>query len=192
MRLTHTLSALALAGGLFASSLTLAAPVKYEVDPTHSFVTFSISHLGFSFLQGRFNELSGELSYDADNPSASRIEMEVKTASIDSNHAERDRHLRGSDFLNVARFPTATFVTTGFEPRGEDGVLKGDLTLHGVTRPIRIEVEFVGAGTDPWGGQRRGYNGRTSIKRSDFGMTYNLGPDADAMDLHFVIEGVRK
>lgn len=191
MRMTRPLIAFALAGSLFASN-AMAAPETYEIDPTHSFINFSISHLGFSFLQGRFNDISGSFVYDADNPRANSITVEVKTASIDSNHAERDKHLRGKDFLNVDKYPTATFKTTSFEPKGEDGVLTGDLTLHGVTKPITIDVTFVGAGKDPWGGYRRGYSGKTTIKRSDWGMTYDLGPAAETVDLEFVIEGIRE
>ncbi len=192
MRISRTLTAFALAGSLLVSTAAIAAPEKYTVDPTHSFVLFSVSHLGFSFVEGRFNELSGSFVYDPDNPAASKIDMEVKTASIDSNHAERDRHLRNADFLNVDRYPTATFTTTGFEPNGDNGVLKGNLTLHGVTKPIEVAVEFVGAGQDPWGGYRRGYVGTTTIKRSDFNMNFNLGPAADTVTLRFVIEGIRQ
>lgn len=192
MRISRTLTAFALAGSLLVSTAAIAAPEKYTVDPTHSFVLFSVSHLGFSFVEGRFNELSGSFVYDPDNPAASKIDMEVKTASIDTNHAERDRHLRNADFLNVDRYPTATFTTTGFEPNGDNGVLKGNLTLHGVTKPIEVAVEFVGAGQDPWGGYRRGYVGTTTIKRSDFNMNFNLGPAADTVTLRFVIEGIRQ
>lgn len=191
MRAYRSLTALALAGSLSASPVVLAKE-SYRVDPTHSFVTFSISHLGYSLLQGRFNELSGDFVYDADNPAANAITMEVNTASIDSNHAERDKHLRSKDFLNVSKHPVASFKTTGFKPNGDDGVLSGELTLHGVTRPVDVDVQLVGAGEDPWGGFRRGYSGRTTIKRSDFGMDYNLGPAAESMDLHFVVEGVRQ
>ena len=192
MRLHRSLTTLALAGGLFAATNALAAPETYKVDETHSFVNFSISHLGYSFLKGRFNDLAGSFVYDADKPETNAITMEVKTASIDSNHAERDKHLRGKDFLNVDKYPIATFKTTAFQPNGDHGVLIGDLTLHGVTKPIKVDVTFVGAGKDPWGGYRRGYTGKTTIKRSDWGMTYNLGQAAETMELEFVIEGIRQ
>lgn len=192
MHIHRTLISLTLAGSLLGAGNALAAPEQYKVDETHSFVNFSISHLGFSYLKGRFNDLSGEFIYDAETPANNTITMEVKTASIDSNHAERDKHLRGKDFLNVDKYPVATFKTTSFEPKGEDGVLTGDLTLHGVTKPIEVDVNFVGAGQDPWGGYRRGYTGSTTIKRSDWGMSYNLGPAAETMKLTFVIEGVRQ
>ncbi|RFA30751.1 hypothetical protein CAI21_04380 [Alkalilimnicola ehrlichii] len=192
MRKTQLFSALALAGGLALSNSAFAEVKEYKVDPTHSFVMFSISHLGFSFVEGRFNELSGEFTYDSDNPANSDITMRVNTASIDSNHAERDRHLRASDYLHVSRHPEATFTTTRFEPNGDDGILHGDLTLYGTTQPIEVDVKFVGAGEDPWGGYRRGYVGTTTITLSDFGMNFQLGPDAETTDLRFVIEGIRQ
>lgn len=182
-----------LLGLAFAFPATgVVAAENYKIDPSHSFVMFKISHLGFSVLHGRFNELSGDFTYDPDDPANSRIRVEVKTASVDSNWAERDKHLRGSDFLDVDRYPTATFETTSFSMDGDSGTLKGDLTLHGTTRPITVAVEQVGAGKDPWGGFRRGFTGMTEIRRSDFGIDYNLGPQAEVMELHFVIEGVRE
>jgi len=192
MRLTRTLSALALSASVLFSANAFAAPEQYKLDPTHSFIEFSISHLGFSVLKGRFNDISGSFSYDPEKPAASTVEVTVKTASIDSNHAERDKHLRNKDFLDVEKYPQATFKSTGFEPKGDDGVLTGDLTLHGVTKPITVDVKFVGAGKDPWGGYRRGYVGTTTIKRADFGMTYNLGPAAETMELQFFLEGIRQ
>lgn len=192
MRTTRTLTALSLAAAIGFAPAAFAAPEKYEVDPTHSFVEFSISHMGFSMLKGRFNEMSGNFVVDADKPATNAITMEVKTPSIDSNHAERDKHLRSGDYLNVKKHGVATFKTTSFEPKGQDGVLKGDLTLFGVTKPISVDVQFVGAGDDPWGGYRRGYAGTTTIKPADFGAKWNLGPAAETVKLEFNIEGVRK
>lgn len=171
----------------------MALADTFKLDPTHSFVEFSISHLGFSLLQGRFNEMEGQFTYDPKNPGKSSIEMTVQTGSIDSNHAERDKHLRSDDFFNVAKYPTSTFKSTSFKELGNNkAVLKGDLTMLGTTKPITVDVEFIGAGDDPWGGYRRGYVGKTTIKRSDFGMSYNLGPAAETADLFFVVEGVRQ
>lgn len=192
MNISRGLTAAVVAAALFGSGNALAAPESFVVDETHSFVDFSISHLGFSYLKGRFNELSGSFVFDAEKPESNAITMEVKTASIDSNHAERDRHLRGKDFLNVAKYPTASFKTTGFEADGENGVLMGDLTLYGNTKPIKIDITFIGAGQDPWGGYRRGYSGKTTIAPRDWGMKYDLGPAAETMELEFIIEGVRQ
>lgn len=192
MKTKPLFSGILLAAAVFASSSALAAPENYVVDETHSFVNFKISHLGFSYLMGRFNDLSGHFVFDAEKPETNTITMEVKTASIDSNHAERDRHLRSKDFLNVSKYPTASFKTSAFEADGDNGVLYGDLTLYGQTKPIKVDITFVGAGQDPWGGYRRGYTGKTTISPRDWGMKYELGPTAESMELEFVIEGVRQ
>lgn len=181
------------AAGLWTIPWNANAEVeRYALDPGHSFVTFSISHLGYSMLQGRFNDLEGSFEYDTENPAGSSIKVVIKTASVDTNHAERDKHLRDADFLNVDTFPEASFESTSFVEDGDTGVLTGSLTLHGVTRPIDVDVTFVGAGEDPWGGYRRGYIGRTTLRRSDFDMSYDLGPAAEEMTLEFNIEGIRQ
>ena len=172
-----------------------AAPLQadeYRIDPSHSFVTFTISHLGYSVLHGRFNTLNGAFDHDPAAPEKSRIHVEVATASVDTNHAERDKHLRGGDFLAVDTFPTATFESSAVTMRGESGTLKGKLTLHGVTRDVTMPITHVGAGKDPWGGYRSGWSGRLTIKRSDYGISYNLGPAAAEMTLGLFIEGIRK
>ena len=182
------------AAALAAFTLGFAgnAPAEiYKVDPTHSFVTFEISHLGFSLLQGRFNRLEGQFSYDAAKPSESAISVKVDVASVDTNHAERDKHLR-EKYLGVKDYPEATFTSSKFVEDGSKGTLEGMLTLHGVTKPITVALDFIGAGDDPWGGYRRGYVGTTAIKRSDFGMTQSLGPQGDTVTLKFVIEGIRE
>ena len=179
--------------GLWSMPWIASAEVEsYTLDPGHSFVTFSISHLGYSMLQGRFNDLEGSFEYDTENPGSSSIKVVIKTASVDTNHAERDKHLRDADFLNVEMFPEASFESTSFVEDGDTGVLTGNLTLHGVTKPIDVDVTLVGAGKDPWGGYRRGYIGRTTLRRSDFDMSYDLGPAAEEMALEFNIEGIRQ
>jgi polyisoprenoid-binding protein YceI len=166
---------------------------EYVIDTEHSFINFRISHLGIAWVHGRFNTFEGAFRYDADNPGASNVEVTINTASIDSNHAERDRHLRSDDFLDVARFPTASFVATGLESTGDNtGTLSGELTLHGVTQPVTIEVEYGGAGSDPWGGYRRGFEGRTRFALADFGIDYDLGPAAREVELTLLIEGIRQ
>ncbi|MEG3639979.1 YceI family protein [Magnetococcus sp. PR-3] len=180
------------------TSFLLAAlpnPLKaaeFQIDPSHSFVEFSIKHLGYSVLKGRFNTLSGSFSYDEKSPNASKISVKVETGSIDSNHAERDKHLRGTDFLSVGSFPVARFVSTAIQEK--DGVAKvdGQLTLHGVTRPVSFDAKLIGAGSDPWGGYRRGYEGALTITRSDYGMDYNLGPASTSLTLGLFIEGIRQ
>lgn len=165
---------------------------SYELDPGHSSVNFRISHLGISAVVGRFNELSGKFTYNPGNPSQGSIEAVVKTASIDTNHAERDKHLRSKDFLNVDAHPEAKFVSTGITVSERGLEVKGDLTLNGVTRPILIVGREIGAGLDPWGGYRRGFEGSTSIALADYGINYDLGQASKSMVLVFILEGIRK
>ena len=180
---------------VLASGTSVASAEDYVIDTqgAHAFIQFKIAHLGYSWLLGRFNEFEGQFSYDEKNPSASTVDVTIKTASLDSNHAERDKHLRSDDFLHVDKYPEAKFVSTGFT-QGKDGtgVLKGNLTLRGVTKPLEIDVEFIGAGDDPWGGYRRGFEGLTKIVLKDFGIPYDLGPAAREAELFLSIEGIRK
>jgi polyisoprenoid-binding protein YceI len=171
----------------------MASSYVIDTEGGHAYIQFRISHLGYSWLVGRFNRFSGAFSYDKKNPSESTISVVIETASIDSNHAERDKHLRDEDILNVRRFPEARFVSRSFTER-EDGtaLLKGDLTLRGITRSIDIEVEHVGAGSDPWGGYRRGFTGKAKLVLADFGITKYLGESAKEMELMLGIEGIRK
>lgn len=169
-----------------------AADYVIDTKGAHAFIQFRIQHLGYSWLYGRFNDFDGTFSYDERNPAAARVEVNIRTASIDSNHAERDKHLRGKDFLDVGKHPTAKFVSTGFEDKGNGkAVLKGTLTLHGVTRPVTIDVEHIGAGADPWGGQRRGFFGTTRLVLKDFGIDYDLGPASREVYLDLSVEGVK-
>ena len=184
-------------GAVFAAlTLTFSAgavhAADYRIDSGHSFVQFKISHIGVSWMIGTFETVSGSFTFDSEaGPESQSISVEIDTASVDTNHAERDKHLRSADFLNVDEYPTATFVSTGYEGDGEAGVMTGDLTLHGVTKPIAIEVTKVGEGKDPWGGYRAGFEGSVTIARKDFGMGYNLGPASETMDLTLFIEGIR-
>lgn len=166
----------------------VASAAQYSVDPTHTFITFRVQHLGVSWLNGRFNDISGTFDYDASNESASQVEMHVKTASVDSNHAERDKHLRSDDFLDVDKYPTASFKSSSFDGKS----LKGELTLHGITKSIVIDVAKIGEGKDPWGGYRAGFVGTHNLKRSDFGISYNLGPAAEVVEMQFNVEGILK
>ena len=183
----------ALAAAVLAFTAPAAEAADYAIDAAHSFVQFKISHVGVSWMIGTFEKVSGSFTYDPEaGPEAQSIAVEIDTASVDTNHAERDKHLRSSDFLSVEEFPTATFVSTGYEGDAEGGVMTGDLTLHGVTMPVAIAVTRVGEGKDPWGGYRAGFEGSVTIVRKDYGMGYNLGPASETMELSLFIEGVRR
>lgn len=168
---------------------------NYVIDTknAHAFIEFRIQHLGFSWMVGRFNDFDGTFSYDEKNPAAAKVDVNIRPASVDTNFAERDKHLRSKDFLDVDKYPTAKFVSNSYEAKGGNkGALKGNLTLHGVTRPVVIEVTHVGAGTDPWGGYRRGFSGATTLTLKDFGIDYDLGPSARTVELFLSVEGVRQ
>jgi polyisoprenoid-binding protein YceI len=194
MRTTHKrLTALGFCTALLLP--TLAAADRYAIDTegAHAFVQFRIKHLGYSWLYGRFNDFSGEFTYDLDDPSESKVQVTIKTASIDSNHAERDKHLRGADFLDVDQYPEARFVSTSYKETGiNKAELKGDLTLHGTTKPVTIDVQKIGSGPDPWGGYRMGFEGTTEIALKDFGIDYNLGPASANVELTLSVEGIRQ
>lgn len=172
---------------------TQAADYVIDTKGAHAYVQFRIKHLGYSWLVGRFNTFAGEFSYDDNNPAASRVSVTIDTASIDSNHAERDKHLRGDEFLDVKRFPQARFVGTGYRELTDGRAeLKGELTLRGVTKPITIAVESIGHGPDPWGGYRRGFSGSVELTLKDFGIVRDLGPASRTLELSLGVEGIRK
>ena len=178
---------------LLISPSLFSADYLIDTKDAHAFIQFRISHLGYSYVLGRFDNFSGNFSYDEDDPDASKVEVVVQTASIDTNHAERDKHLRSDKFLDVDRYPEARFTSISYaeQPDG-NALLQGDLTLHGVTRPITIQAKQIGAGMDPWGGYRRGFEGHTSLRLKDFGIDYNLGPTATEVQLDLVVEGIRQ
>ena len=174
------------------SSSIIADDYVIDKKGMHASIQFKISHLGYSWLWGRFNDFDGHFSYDKNKPEASKIEVIINTSSIDSNHAERDKHLRGKDFLQVDKFPQAKFISTSFK-QNKDGssMLKGNLTLHGVTKEIIINIVHLGEGSDPWGGYRVGFEGVSRISLADFNITKNLGPASKELDLIFSIEGIK-
>lgn len=190
--LKKTFAALVLGSMVFAGQ---AAAADYVIDREgqHAFVNFKASHLGYSWLWGTFKDFEGSFSFDAAQPEASKVKVTLKTASLDSNHAERDKHLRSADFLNVSKHPTATFESTSVKSTGEGTAdIEGDLTLNGVTRPVVIAARFIGEGEDPWGGYRAGFEGTTTLTLKDFDIKMDLGPATQTVDLIISVEGVRQ
>jgi len=185
-------------GSLFAILLLAYPPLwasDYVIDTqeAHAFIQFKIPHLGYSWLLGRFNDFQGHFSYDPKHPERASVEVVVQTASLDSNHAERDKHLRGRKYLDVRHYPEARFVSTSYHETADgSGELQGQLTLKGVTRPITITTRQIGAGMDPWGGYRRGFEGHTQLRLADFGIdTRSLGPASELLELGLYVEGIR-
>jgi polyisoprenoid-binding protein YceI len=195
MRVSYV-SAIIAAGALVAFAANTASAANYVIDTkgNHASINFRIKHLGFSWLTGRFDRFTGTFSYDEANPEASKINVEIDAASINSNHAERDKHLRDKKFLDAASFPKASFQSTSVKSTGDGKAdVAGKLTLHGVTKEIVIATEYVGGGDDPWGGHRQGFTGTTTLALEDFGIdTKHLGPASKTVELTLHIEGVRK
>lgn len=190
--LKKTLTALALGTALLGAGQAMAADYVIDKEGQHAFVTFKISHLGYSWLYGTFKDFDGSFSFDEKAPEASKVSVNLKTGSLDSNHAERDKHLRSKDFLNVDKNPTATFTSTSVKSTGTGTAdITGDLTLNGVTKPVVIAAKFLGQGNDPWGGYRAGFEGSTTLELKDFNIK-GPGPASQEAELIISVEGVRK
>ena len=179
---------------LSVSGLAVSAPVDYVVDTKgmQASINFKIQHLGYSWLTGRFNQFSGEYQYDDENLANSKVNVTIDTKSVSTNHAERDKHLRGGEFLNVDKYPESTFVSTSISGTDENMQIKGNFTLNGVTKAVTIQAHKIGEGKDPWGGYRSGFSGTTEIKLADYNITKNLGPASTSVLLELHIEGTKK
>ena len=189
------IACLALLALLLAVSVQAAEHYVIDTAKQHAFIQFRVQHLGFSWLSGRFNRFAGTFDYDEKNVAANKVALTIDMASIDSNYAERDKHLRGEDFFDVENFPEARFKSTHYTDLGQGkGRLEGELSLHGTRKMIVIDVEQVGAGKDPWGGFRRGFEGRTTLHLSDYNLAKAamLGPAAENVELLLSIEGIRQ
>ena len=176
---------------LLLAPIANAADYVIDTKGAHASINFKIKHLGYSWLTGRFDKFSGDFSYDEKNVSASKIKVNVDVTSLNSNHAERDKHLKNEDFLDADKFSTATFTSTSVTDKGNGKLtIVGDLELHGVKKSITIDAEKIGEGKDPWGGYRSGFSGTTSLSLADFGITV-VGPSTHAI-MYLHIEGIRK
>jgi polyisoprenoid-binding protein YceI len=155
----------------------------YQIDPAHSGAHFTVRHMMVTNVHGSFRTIKGTVEFDPENPAASTIEAEIDAASISTNEDQRDAHLRSGDFLDVEKFPTIGFRSTRIEAAGEgEWKVTGDLTIHGVTRPVVLQVEGPEPESkDPWGNLRTGASARTKIKRSDFGLTWNAALEAGGL-----------
>ena len=147
--------------------------MAWNIDATHSHATFAVRHMVVSTVKGKFNVLRGTLNLDEANPASSWIEAEVDAASIDTGEANRDKHLRSPDFFDVEKYPKITFKSTKVEPVGDNEYkVTGDLTMHGVTRPVVFSVEHSGEVKDPYGFRRAGFSAKTKISRKEWGLTW--------------------
>jgi len=193
MKLPTLTTSLLIAGLTFGSTAVIADDYVIDTKGAHASIKFRVQHLGYSWLYGRFNEFGGTFSYDEKQPEKASVAVTIKTSSVDSNHAERDKHLRSDDFLHVDKYPEAKFISTEYtQDSNGKGVLKGNLTLNGVTKPVKIDVQFIGAGKDPWGGYRAGFEGTTSFAMADFGIMKDLGPKSKDVEMILSVEGIKQ
>lgn len=190
-----TLKSICLITFLSLIGVAQANAAEYMIDKKgmHASIQFKIQHLGYSWLWGRFNDFEGSFNYDTDKPNDSNIEVTINTKSVDSNHAERDKHIRSDDFLDVSKFPEAKFISKSVTINDDGtGVVEGMFTLKDVSRPMTISISKVGEGKDPWGGYRVGFSGTTSFALKDYNIMKDLGPASQNVTLIFSIEGVKK
>lgn len=147
---------------------------EYTLDVAHSRLGFVARHAMVTKVRGAFNEFDGKATIDGQNPENSSASVTIQGASIDTRNAQRDEHLRGNDFLDLATYPTITFVSTAIRHLGgAEFEVDGDLTIRGVTKPITLPLEFTGAAKDPFGNDRVGFEGSVTINRKDYGVTWN-------------------
>lgn len=172
---------------------TVSAADHYNIDTAHSYVLFRVKHLEIGYSYGRFNGLTGTMEFDESSPSNSAVTLQLEAKNVDTFVTKRDDHLRSADFFHVEKHPFIRFQSRSFEKVGDDTYrVTGDLTLLGRTRTISAEALQTGAGQDPWGNYRRGFETRFSINRSDFGMDYMLSGVSDQVDITVSIEVIRK
>jgi polyisoprenoid-binding protein YceI len=170
---------------------------KWSVDKAHSGIHFVVRHMLISRVRGRFPDWTGTILADEQKPEASSVEVRIQAASIDTEEPKRDAHLRSADFFDVERHPEIVFRSTAVELRGEELRLTGELTMHGVTRTVRLDGERLGRGKDPWGGERMGFTARTSVDRREFGLTWNQALETggvlvgDKVDIELEVEAVK-
>lgn len=204
MHLSTRIPAVLLAGGALLAATapsssssstptTASAPAggAYDVDGGHSGVLFRIGHLGVSYFHGRFNAISGSYVLAAEDPGKSSVTIEIDTASVDTASERRDRHIKSPDFLNVQQYPKATFTSTSVRKKSDEVfAVTGDLSLHGETKEVTVEMTLTGEAETAMG-QRSGFEGELTIRRSDFGMTGMLDSLGDEVVLTIFVEGTR-
>ena len=173
----RTLVSAALTFGLATSGLAQSA--RWEIDPAHSNASFTVRHMMVSNVRGEFAKLNGGVDVVGDDPTTAKVAVTIDAASISTHEPKRDAHLRSADFFDVEKFPTMSFVSTGVSKvDGGNFTVKGDLTLHGVTKPVELAAEFLGRAKDPWGGERAGFSAKGTINRKDFGLLWNRALEA--------------
>lgn len=156
----------------------------YSLDPDHTQVAFTVNHLGFNAYHGLFGGITGTLDLDPKRPDAAKLEVEVPMTGLVTTSAALTEHLNKPDFFDSAKFPSAKFVATSITTSGTSATITGNLTLHGVTRPVTLDARFIGAGPSPMGNKETiGFEASTTVKRSDFGISYGIPLVTDEVEL---------
>ena len=185
MHLARLIAVMAIAVASFMGGAARAAD-KYALDPTHTFVVFKITDLGYAHVVGWFTAVAGQLTFDPADVTKSALNVTIKTASIDTHFPQRNKDLMSPDFLNVAEFPEMTFKSTSIEKTGDKtGKVTGELTLVGVTKPLTMDVTFTKVAPNPFHNNTptAGFEAHTVIKRSDFGMKAEIPNVGDEVDI---------
>ena len=164
------------------------AEYVFDKPGQHVFITFKASHLGFSYILGHFEDFNGTFVYDPDKPEDSIVHVTIDVKSLDTDHAERDKHLRGSGYFDVETYPSITFASSSYAGSTTSGILTGELNLRGVSKTIAIDVSKIGEGDDPWGGYRSGFEGSVILDAGSYGLPAWIGD----VEVYLVVEGVRQ
>ncbi len=185
----------AIAAAVLSISAVAPAADTYKVDNIHSTVLFRVKHMEASYAYGRFNEVAGTFSIDEQDPAKSTLDFQVTADSLDTNSAKRDQHLKSPDFFNAKEFPKITFKSKDVKKVGKDAYeVLGDLSLHGVTKPVTVKVAAIGTAKRPLimgGGYASGFEGQFVVNRSDFGMKGMVGPIGEEVRVTVSVEGTR-
>jgi polyisoprenoid-binding protein YceI len=170
------------------------ARTTYKVDTSHSAIRFTVRHMMFAKVHGRFDKWAAELELDEDDPTNARVDVKIEAASVSTSEDKRDGHLRSADFFDVEHHPELRFVSKRVEKKGDDLHLVGDLTIRGTTREVALEVERLGEGKNPWGQRVIGFSAHGKIERKDFGLTWNAALETggvlvgDAVNIEIELE----
>jgi polyisoprenoid-binding protein YceI len=190
--------AFAIVGTTAALTLPVQGQTQYDIDPVHSFIEFSVRHLGVSNVKGRFTKFSGTIWYNESDVTQSSATAVIEVASIDTAVPQRDEHLRSPDFFDAAKYPQIRFQSTSIRREGDKYIVKGNFEMHGVTKEIEIEATPPAKVKDPWGGERIAFEAHTTVNRQDFGISFSKLLDNGALfvgndvKIELNIEAVRK
>jgi len=175
------------------------ASTTWNIDTSHSAIHFSVRHMVVSKTRGRFTKFSGQIAFDPDDAAKSSVQVTIEPGSVDTADAQRDAHLRSSDFFDVEKFPSASFRSTRVEDLGGDKYrITGELQVRDVVKPVSFDAIFEGSAKDPWGGERAGFSGTLSLDRRDYGLTWNKLLETggvvvgDRVDLVLEVEAVKQ